>query len=110
MLAVPPRGIALALHLFAAAAVRLVLFIEGPVHVEHAVELAEHQAEHARRDAQRRTEDDSDIPHRHLVHARVLHNEDQVRSESAEQAVVGHGKGRDEVRKLPDPFLGIDEV
>lgn len=110
VLAVPPRGIALALRLFAAVAVGLVLLIERPVHVEHAVELAEHQAEHARGNAQRGTKDDSNIPHRHLVHARILHNEDQVRSESAEQTVVGHGKGRDEVRELPDPFLGIDEV
>lgn len=69
VLAVPPRGIGLALRLFASVALGLVLLVESPVHIEHAVELAEHQAEYASGDTQRGTEDDSDIPHRHLVHA-----------------------------------------
>jgi hypothetical protein len=56
----------------------LLLFRQRVLHVKHPIELAEHKAEHACWDAQRGTEHDAHVPHVHLVHARVLHDQDEV--------------------------------
>lgn len=59
------------------------------VDIEYPVELAEHQAEYTCGDAKRGAEDDADVAHRHLVDGCILHDEDQVCSECAQEAVVG---------------------
>jgi hypothetical protein len=71
---------------------------------------SEHETEHASRDAQGRAEDDPDIPHRHLVHVRVLHDADQMCRERTEQAVVGDGQLGDQLRQFPDSLRCIREV
>ena len=50
--------------------------IQGPVNIEYALELSQHQAEDASRNTEGRAEDNTDITHRHLVDVRVLDNED----------------------------------
>lgn len=87
-----------------------VLAIAARVDVEYAVELAKHEAEHARGDTQRRAEHDADVAHRHLVHVRVLHDKDEVRSQGAEEAVVSDRERGDEPRELFNPFLGVYKI
>lgn len=83
---------------------------QSSVDVEDTLELAEHKAEYACRYTERRAEHNTDIPHRHLIDVRVLDDENQMRGECAEKAVVGDGQCRYQMRKFANPFLGIHEV
>ena len=82
----------------------------GPVHVENSIELSEHQTEHPCWDSQRWTEHDSHILHRHLVHVRVLDDEDQVSDERSKERIVGQRELRYQGGQLFYSLLRIHEV
>lgn len=50
------------------------------------------------------------IPQSHLVRGRVLNDEDEMRRQRSEQAIVGQRKLSDEMAELLYAFVGVDEV
>ena len=71
-------------------------FVRG-VHTEHPLELSQHETEHASRNAQRGTEHDTDVPHRHLIDVRILDDKNEMRSECPEKAIVRDRQSRNEL-------------
>jgi hypothetical protein len=80
------------------------------IDIEHPIELAEHQAENACWDTERRAEHDADVSHRHLVDGCILHDEDQMCGQCTQETVVGQRQRGDEVRQLTDAFLCVRDV
>ena len=67
------------------------------VHTEHPLELSQHETENASRNAQRGTEHDTDVPHRHLIDVRILDDKNKMRSECPEKAIVRDRQSRNEL-------------